>query len=323
MEECGFICSDISAMRGTASRYVPSGQLRERLQADAVSLADVAHSVEPETIILTGDAQSEEGGRVWLPYDDIPETQRYREEMRIIREAFAAADIRFLDDGLGLVPTERRGLRRNFYHLPGYDHLQWQCGGRIYSEWVTNLSRERRRSGALLIDSVPCREVDYGSLHLRLASANAGVVLPMNCDPYAIDGLEPAHRDALKVLLNAMLTARGPLRHWPEDFLKDFPEFPNKEWPIKRIREAVLRAHPQLEGALANRQKGDLPPAYRLQWQESEMLVRVLLECQRRKLTALPMHDAILVAEGRQEEAREVMLGVAKERGVVVPVNVK
>lgn len=317
-----YLQADVSAWRGEASHYRPSEALYAVLGAGAWGVHDVRQSEEPETIILTGDAPDGQQSRPWLPYTDTPDTQRYREEMRTICEAFAAANISFVDDGLGQVHTELRALRRYFHTLPGHERRQWQCGGRIYSEWLSHLSRDRRRSG-LLIDSIRCREVDYGSLHLRIASAEAGVALPEEVDPYAISGLEAVHRPALKVLLNAMLTARGTLRHWPRDFLKTFPEFPGKGWPIKRIREAMLQAHPQLGAVLGERAKADVPPAYRLQWVESEMLVQVLLECARRGLTALPLHDAVLVAEGRQEKVRGVMLRVARRRCLRVPVSVK
>ena len=324
-----FVALDTSAWRGKASHYRPSETLAAVLEGGAWGFRDLQQSVQPETIILTGD-NTEDGSRsrARLPYKDTSDTRRYREEMRIICEAFAKADIRFVDDGLGQVHTDRRALRRYFQTLPDHEHMQWKCGGRIYSEWLSHLSRDRRRS-SLLIDTVPCREVDYGSLHLRIASAEAGVVLPEEVDPYAISGFEASQRPALKVLLNAMLTARGSLKHFPEGFLKDFPEYLAKEWPVKRVRAAMIAKHPQLEGVLGDgtawggRVKGDLPPAYRLQFVESTLLVEVLLECARRRVTALPLHDGVLVADGREEEAKDVMLEVALRRRLIVPVSVK
>lgn len=47
-----------------------------------------------------------------------------------------------------------------------------------------------------------------------------------------------------------------------------------------------------------------------LMFDESEILVKVLLECERRSIVALPVHDAVLVARPTAEEVRRLMLDV-------------
>jgi hypothetical protein len=50
-----------------------------------------------------------------------------------------------------------------------------------------------------------------------------------------------------------------------------------------------------------------------LTYQESRILISVLTRLMEQGITALPIHDAVIVAEDRQQQTKETMLQVFKE----------
>jgi hypothetical protein len=85
-----------------------------------------------------------------------------------------------------------------------------------------------------------------------------------------------------------------------------------------RLRTAILDEHPALGKAFGRRL------GYGLMFAESCVLMAVLEELMQRGIVALPLHDGLLCAQSRKEEAAEVMRRKAIEvTGATIPVEEK
>ena len=86
----------------------------------------------------------------------------------------------------------------------------------------------------------------------------------------------------------------------------------------QRLRKAILEKHPALGKAFGRRL------GYGLMLTESRVLTAVLAELLERDIVALPLHDGLLCAQSRKEEAAEMMRGKAIEvAGAAIPVEEK
>jgi hypothetical protein len=86
----------------------------------------------------------------------------------------------------------------------------------------------------------------------------------------------------------------------------------------KRLRTAILDKHPALGKAFGRRL------GYGLMFTESQVLMAVLEELMQRGIVALPLHDGLLCAQSRKEEAAEVMrLKAIEVAGAAIPVEEK
>ena len=312
--------------RGTASTIVAKGKLGEALAGGALR-DGIACRVGTETIIVTADDPTDrrDAGRVWRDYTDTPGTHAMRAETTALNEYLARADVAFRDDGLEpQVDTNRCFLRRHFCYHPEHPLHTFQHSGRLYGGWWQNLARERR--GRILIDTsrsgvvgAELCEVDYSALHVRIASQFAGVVLADDVDPYSLPGLQASHRASLKVLVSAMMTARGGLRRRPDKL----PTSLHKDWTVRRVREAMLARFPHLEAALGERDKAAVPMGYRTQYAESRIIMRVLGECMKAGLVALPNHDGCYARRDQAERVRAIMEGAATAEGFILKAVLK
>ena len=66
---------------------------------------------------------------------------------------------------------------------------------------------------------------------------------------------------------------------------------------------AVLQRHPKLEPLLSNPETG-----HRLQFLESEIMMRVLRQCQKQSIIALPVFDCVVVKASAEEVVRRIMV---------------
>jgi hypothetical protein len=97
----------------------------------------------------------------------------------------------------------------------GFDSHGRLYGGHI-GGWHQGLSKEKRH--LICINGEPVADLDYSSMHPRLAYAEAGAEPPQG-DLYAIPGLE-AHRDGVKAAMSAMISRKGDLKRLPSEIRK-------------------------------------------------------------------------------------------------------
>lgn len=281
--------------------------LVKMIKQSGVSVSDFGRHPEEEVIVLKGPKPYANGAAERSDYEDTAETVRMRSEMRQINAWLEAADIEYhpVDDAPrhARVNDHQRRLQRIFTN-GRFDHH-----GRLYGGFWQTLSKDDRLSN-IVIDGDPVVGLDYGQMGVRLMYAEAGVVPPQG-DVYRIPGLE-VHREGVKRFMAAMLNTSKPLKRFPGGLRDLFPPL-IEVGGVKKVRSSelitglILNAHAPI-AHLFHQGQGLQGMAM-----ESDIMVKVLLELIDRGITALPIHDGLLVGEGHAGVAREVMLWAFRE----------
>lgn len=104
--------------------------------------------------------------------------------------------------------------------------------------------------------------------------------------------------------MNAMLFADGPLKNWPEETLQHFP----KGTELRQAIGMLTKKHAPINRLFG---KGI---GFQLMRIESDIIIDVTLQLFKDGITALPLHDAMLVGRSHAIPAQQVMQ-YAFERG--------
>lgn len=261
---------------------------------------------EPEVLILKGPKDSKSGRSDAIAYSDTALTRRRRKQVQRINRVLEAAPLRLisggggelalLEDGQPIDPT-RRSLRRIF------NNGDWQQGGRLFDGFWENMRRADRfrllRIGtAAHPEGEPVANVDFGQLFPTLAYLKA------NCEPpegdlYDIIG-DGTHRDGWKQLINALLFATERMTRWPQGASSMFPKGAKLSDAIALIRHV----HAPIAHLFG------MGIGFNLMLIESEILIVALEHLAHVGITALPLHDSVLVA-GSQAKAAEAIMAEA------------
>mgnify|MGYP000636094625 CR=1 FL=1 len=275
-------------------------KLRNRIAWEHLSQDDIAEDPEEEVILLRDKkTRSDKPGHL-LEYRDTEKTNRLRTEMQTInrrlREAWIACS-------RCNIHTNRRRLRRIF------QDGDFANGGRLYGGfWQSMKGKDRLAEIALGDDSTV--ELDVGQAGILALYAIAGAKPPEG-DLYDLTAADiPTRcRDGIKKVMNAMVSSAKPLKRMPKGARETIP----LQYTVRDIQRAIDAVHPALTHYWCS---GLHSRVWRI---ESDALVRVLLELGDRGITALPVHDAILVFAEHSETAQEVMRTVFGEAFGVTP----
>jgi hypothetical protein len=198
----------------------------------------------------------------------------------------------------------------------------YESGGRAFGGWWQTLPREQRKH--IRIDGEPVVNVDFTAMHLRLAYAEAGCD-PQGDDLYDLTGTDHLRpdwqtlREGRKRLVSVMFTSKRKLRQWPGVTPKEREDIRSLFGGTK-VKDAVA--------AIRERHKAiaewfECGRGLRLQRTESDILVSVLLKLNARGVTALPIHDAVLVARSHGETAKRIMEAKSRKvTGAKIPAKV-
>lgn len=249
---------------------------------------------EPEILVLKA-GKDDDNKAALVNYTDGQKTRRLRNQVKRLNEWLLKADIELANarssirlgkDG-EVIAIYRRTLRRTF------NNKSWQQGGRLSGGfWMTMPRADRFRQ--IRVSGKPVADVDYQQLFPRLAYARVQAPQPIG-DLYDVMG-DGTGRDGWKLLLNALLFARGTLRRWPRDCSPLLPGL--------NLRQAValLTEKHQPIAHLFGTGIG-----FELMFMESEMLITVVTHLFEKGITALPLHDAVLVAKPHAKAAKAAM----------------
>jgi hypothetical protein len=307
LEALGLVEWRWSPQRGVASSVAPTERLSMMVQEAGVTLADFGRLLNEEVISLSrkrkiGDWRESRIERDWIDYTDTAETNAMRDDMRRVNAWLERASITFVDDGAEPVDVHDRTLRRLFVIHEG-DPLgqRFDLSGRLFGGFWQSLQRERR--SGIRIDGEPVATLDYSSMFARLAYARKGVQPPAG-DLYAIPGLE-GYRDAVKLGVNALLFDQQTRRQWPKT---EEPEqrLPSG-WTLTRFRNSLIERHPDIADCIGR------GLGFHLMHTESEIIVRVLTTLVSEGVTALPLHDGILVRKSHASMGKVAMEAVSQD----------
>jgi hypothetical protein len=292
-----------------ATTIEPGPVLLGRVVHHGVTFEDFGIDPRGEVVILRRARTDRWDTASPIDYEETPQTKRYRQEMKQLNAGNATADIVVLD--LPHIDASDRHLRR------GFTYGSFTSGGRLAGGFWPNMPRDLRLS-RLRIGGEPVVSLDFSSLNPRLLYARAGVPAPEG-DLYAFPGLEQ-FRPGMKRLLNARLFDRGPRPRKPmrtPEEVRDGVQLYPEHMSVGELLKIIENVHRPIAHYFGT------GIGHELQFIESQILVRILLELQGAGVVALGVHDCVLVPRSAVSLARETMAAVTTaETGVVIPVTI-
>jgi hypothetical protein len=176
-------------------------------------------------------------------------------------------------------------------------------GGRFYRGWWQSIPEIHRPH--IRIDGKKVIEIDYSGISLRIISAQCGVNLPAEVDPYDIglpnwQGSTDERRKPLKKTINALIN--------DED--GDYKLVGTKSSygvTPRELRKLFQKTHPVVYKRLAD------GIGLESQFVDSQIAESVMLKMFRDGIVCLPIHDSFLVPSGYHQVLSSVMKDTFRE----------
>jgi hypothetical protein len=282
---------DFDTGRRLRTTIRPGWRLTTRVEEHGLTFDDLTTTSEGEIIILKNTKDDYWDEAHFVEYEDTETTLRYREEMRTINDWLSRAEIAFqsrIQPDLGVDVSNRR-LRRIF------TRNSFESGGRLFGGFWQPLTKTVRLE-RLRINGEPVVSLDYSQMNPMIAYGLARAKPNMN-DLYAIPGYEQ-HRAGVKKLFNAMLFKEKPITRMPKGLR---PLLPNAV-EAKDAARAVADSHPAISSYFYS------GSGHYLQFIESEIMVRLLLDLKDKGIAGLPVHDSVVVQRSKADVVREAMI---------------
>jgi hypothetical protein len=287
--------------RGRATRWQPTAAMETLLDECGIRQGQVAghFKVPPPNDLVVLKALAKREGRnkedgkkiTYLPH---PKAQA---------AAACVAELNEFATQARVSGAQHQGFYRVFN---GGDHpvFDWNMGGRLVSQGSPNYQNIRREERpSLLIDGKPVAEIDISACHLTLIYGQCGAAFDPTRDPYDVPGI-PRH------VAKAWLVIALGLNRFPKRWTKEQGEGLDKkkpgitrQFPVKRVHEAMLELHPVLASWPNNEER-----YFQLMFQESEIILATMLRLKREhNVMSLPVHDSILVPVDQHDLAHAVL----------------
>jgi len=231
-----------------------------------------------------------------IKYEDTQHTQRYRDEMLRINESLENADITF--DPTSCITRKpidvyHRKLRRIF-------NGSFSQVGRLYGGFWQGMSKEERREG-IRIDGQPTVCLDFSQSCPRILYSMVSVTPPRE-DIYDVPLLR-GYRDGVKKLFLALQCSDHELNKCPRGSRPLLP----KKAKVQDMVQWIGNEHPTIRPYFGT------GIGLHLMFRESLILVDVLLNLIDHGVTALPIHDAVIVRDDTKELTKNIMLTAFKK----------
>lgn len=284
---------------GKRSTIEPLPFIAELIQAHRLRKSDF-NTKERQPIILRARKTAEEkkkkkaGKELELP--KTPEVTALQDQINRINAFIKQQDIRYVGDKPE-IDEERLTIYRVF------NNGRLDEGGRLYGGFWQQLSGEEREED-ILINGEHVEGPDYGQMAVSILYALEGVPMPLK-DAYKLDGWED-YRDGVKTYINKLLHDDTGT---PKAKASEFVGCRYKK--VDKITEALRKDVFKIHAPIAKHFNGS--SSGRLFYEESNLLVHVLLELQKRDICALPVHDSLYVNIDKAEETKKTMKSAFKE----------
>ncbi|MAZ11117.1 MULTISPECIES: hypothetical protein [unclassified Limnobacter] len=274
----------------------PTAEFVKLISDHQLGASDFGRRFSGETIILKSTK-----GRcktsTQMEYVDTPTTNAMRSVMTHINEHLAAAKIDFITNNESdYVDTSKRNLVRIF------NDAQFNLGGRMYRAFWIELTKSQRANG-LRINGNRVVSLDFGQMAPRVFYSKAGADIHFE-DAYSLPGWGPCWRPAIKTVLSAMVCSKSELTRRPKGLGKVWP---NKKVAFKSLVNALKSHHAPINQFFGT------GAGLMYQFEESNLVIQILLELNRRGVTALPVHDCLIVEQQNEELAGLVMREMTKK----------
>lgn len=209
------------------------------------------------------------------------------------------------------------GFIRIFNH-GDQDGFAYNMGGRLYSKasGVGYQNMEKHHRHDMRINGEPVVELDLRASFLTILYAQRGIAPDPSVDPYTFG---PIPREVIKAWIAMTLGYDRFHSNWSDETVAKLEGEGidlRKEYPIGTVRAAVIDEHPILHGWPNSTVRWQ-----NLQYLESSAIIDAVEALGlRHGITALPLHDALLVRRSDIDMASEVLADTFRERIGVVPV---
>lgn len=253
-----------------------------------LSLEDFTIDINQETIILKSTKESVFDKGEWIDYVDTEFTIRCRSDLLMVNRWLRDADIN-CDEAEADVDTSDRFLKRYF------SNNSFESCGRLYGGFWQLMKKVKRKS-ALSINDEPIVALDYSQAVSRIAYGVVNATPPIH-DSYELPSGKYDRND-IKKIFSAMIYADHPLTRFPKDTRKNF----EMRVSFSEVRDEIVGYHQPISHLFGT------GIGLKLMYTESQILISALLECMRMGIVALPVHDALIVAESDKEQVTEIML---------------
>lgn len=282
---------DLMPVTGAQTVVRAGEKLLSRITKYHLGPKDVREAPDEEVIVLRGKKPRGDKPAETLEYEDTPEILALRGSQQAINAYLAAADI---ECDLAGINVQQRMLRRIFHNG------DFQSGGRLYGGFWQGMRSDDRHMH-IIIEGDCIAELDVGQTGILALYKLAGATPPKG-DLYDLSsaGIPTTAREGIKKVMNAMVSASAPLARLPKGARKAIP----RSLSLRDVADAVDRVHPKLSGHWC---KGLYGAVWRI---ESDALVEVMTQLKNERVAALPIHDAVLVADKHKDRALAVMLEV-------------
>ena len=214
--------------RAQATTFRAGPRLVSRIGEFSLDTTDTLSNKIEETIILKAVKQDHTDTGKFIAYDDDEKTAQWRDDLQVINEWIAGADLELYQDGFNLGVMGKKRLRRVF------NNGVFTQGGRLWGGFWQNVKKERRRN-FLTINGEGVTELDFGQMSIKMLYGKAGVSLPEG-DLYRVPNLNS--REGVKKIINAALSSDKELTRMPQVTRKVFPEL--DQFSFEQIINAVM-----------------------------------------------------------------------------------
>lgn len=282
--------------RGRRTTIRP-GSLLLKLIADAdISLADIGRNRALLSDCLVLKSCKVRGKSSYLIMPDNELTRALRAEVDAINGWIASADIWWAGDEQedGVDPGDRH-LRRVF------NNGSFEDGGRLFGGFW---QPEKERVDYVCFGEHQAVGLDFGQMGVRSAYVMANAEAPAG-DLYSIPGLE-RYRKGVKTVLSALLAADRIPKSFPKGVRKG-KLFPST-WKFQHVYEPIAAYHSQIKHLFGT------SLCHRQMYEESCLLIEILLRLKELGVVALPVHDGLVVSQEHLQIAEVTMRTVFRER---------
>jgi hypothetical protein len=205
------------------------------------------------------------------------------------------------------------------YNHGDQDGFAYNMGGRLYSKasGVSYQNMEKHNRHDMRINGEPVVELDIRASFLTILYAQRGIAPDPSIDPYTFGSIP---REVIKAWIAMTLGYDRFHSNWSDETVEKLIEDEGidlrKSYAIDTVRAAVIDEHPILHAWPNSTVRWQ-----DLQYQESSAIIDAVEALGlRHDITALPLHDALLVQRSNIDTASEVLADTFRKRIGVVPV---
>lgn len=299
---------ELRAYLGRTRRYRPTPLLLKLGAQYGIETGNLKDHFEKQlgglaTVIVRGERPARYGQQA-QPITIKKTGPRYDEEVQRILDVNGYLAVGGFD--LEEAPRVNRIFNRGEVATFAYDQ-----GGRLYCRSEDNWqSMSSKKRSTITCRGEPTVELDVHASHMFILYALHPKFDPPNGDHYLLANVD---RDVVKGVATAILGRGGVPKQWPKALNQKYKEAGinlSKSYKLSTLVESLLRKHP----VLGEVKKGVMDWAH-LQYEESECFVEAILDLGRSHgITALPVHDSLIVAECNAKVAERALTGAYERR---------